>query len=85
MPHLLWACNNPASLALLSLQPQAHPCAQFLHPNKTTPPNFLSLQTPSMQPCERRYILLVLWMARLGAGVIPGKSIVDAARRLRFS
>ena len=40
---------------------------------------------PSPQPCQRRYILLVLWMARLGGGVLPGKSIVDAARRLRFS
>ena len=34
---------------------------------------------------QRRYVLLALWMARQGAGLLPGKSIVDAARRLRVS
>jgi hypothetical protein len=34
---------------------------------------------------QRRFILLVLWMARLGAGVLPGKAVVGAARRIRAS
>jgi hypothetical protein len=34
---------------------------------------------------QRRYVLLCLWMARLGGGVLPGKVIVDAARRLSSS
>lgn len=38
-----------------------------------------------LQAAQRRYILLALWMARHGAGVLPGKTIVDSARRLRIS
>jgi len=34
---------------------------------------------------QRRYVLLALWMARHGAGVVPGKAIVDSARRVRVS
>ena len=41
--------------------------------------------THPVQAAQRRYVLLVLWMARQGAGVVPGKAIVDAARRLRVS
>ncbi|EFN56966.1 hypothetical protein CHLNCDRAFT_57377 [Chlorella variabilis] len=43
------------------------------------------LQTKYGKAAQRRYVLLALWMARHGAGVVPGKAIVDAARRLRVS
>lgn len=50
------------------------PAARPLPPSPTRP-----------QAAQRRYVLLALWMARHGAGVVPGKAIVDAARRLRVS
>ena len=43
------------------------------------------LQNKYGKPCQRRYILFCLWMVQQGVGVIPSKSIVDAARRLRVS
>ncbi|KAI3434919.1 hypothetical protein D9Q98_002973 [Chlorella vulgaris] len=43
------------------------------------------LQNKYGKAAQRRYILCALWMARKGAGVIPGKLIVDSARRLRVS
>lgn len=43
------------------------------------------LQNRYGQSCQRKYVLLVLWMARLGAGVVSGKSIADGARKLRYS
>jgi hypothetical protein len=54
------------------------------------PPPFLQVAVAELQSrhgkaAQRRYVLLSLWMARQGAGVLPGKAIVDAARRLRVS
>jgi hypothetical protein len=43
------------------------------------------LQDRHGQAAQRRYVLLALWMARQGAGLLPGKAVVDAARRLRVS
>ncbi|KAL4425334.1 hypothetical protein ABPG75_009350 [Micractinium tetrahymenae] len=43
------------------------------------------LQDRHGKAAQRRYVLLALWMARHGAGVVPGKAIVDAARRVRVS
>ncbi|KAL4419180.1 hypothetical protein ABPG77_007770, partial [Micractinium sp. CCAP 211/92] len=43
------------------------------------------LQDRHGKAAQRRYVLLALWMARHGAGVVPGKTIVDAARRVRVS
>ncbi|KAK9828406.1 hypothetical protein WJX81_005121 [Elliptochloris bilobata] len=34
---------------------------------------------------QRRYVLLFLWMAAQGGGVVPGKSLANAARRLRVT
>ncbi|KAK9823589.1 hypothetical protein WJX72_004064 [[Myrmecia] bisecta] len=34
---------------------------------------------------QRRYVLLCLWMARQGAGVVPSKQIAAAARRVRVT
>lgn len=35
------------------------------------------------QAAQRKYVLLALWMARHGGGIVPGKAIVDSARRVR--
>ena len=43
------------------------------------------LQNKHGKAAQRRYILLCLWMVQQGVGILPGKSIVDAARRLRVS
>lgn len=43
------------------------------------------LQTRYGKAAQRRYVLLCLWMVQQGVGLMPGKSIVDAARRLRVS
>lgn len=51
-------------------------------------PALLLLRLPLLAPpqvAQRRYVLLPLWMARHGTGLLPAKSIVDAARRLRVS
>ncbi len=34
---------------------------------------------------QRRYVLLFLWMANQGGGVVPGKTLANAARRLRVT
>ena len=34
---------------------------------------------------QRRYVLLFLWMAAQGGGVVPGKTLANAARRLRVT
>jgi len=38
-----------------------------------------------MQPADRRYILLYLWMAREGGGMVPSKPIMSSAKRLRVT
>lgn len=43
------------------------------------------LQDKFGKSAQRRYVLCALWMARNGAGIVPGKAIVDSARRLRVS
>lgn len=37
------------------------------------------------QAGQRRYVLLFLWMAAQGGGVVPGKMLANAARRLRVT
>ena len=37
------------------------------------------------QAGQRRYVLLFLWMAAQGGGVVPGKTLANAARRLRVT
>lgn len=43
------------------------------------------LQNRYGKNAQRRYVLLCLWMVKEGAGLCSGKSIMDAARRLRIS
>eukprot|EP00887_Chlorella_sp_A99_P003472 scaffold7.g3472.t1 len=43
------------------------------------------LQDRFGRPCQRRYVLCITWMCQLGAGLLPAKDIVSAARRLRVS
>lgn len=43
------------------------------------------LQNRHGVPAQRRYILLCLWMVKMGIGLVPGKHIVDSAKRLRIS
>lgn len=49
------------------------------------PPHAVPAAPRRKQAAQRRYVLLALWMARNGCGALPGKVIVDAARRLRIS
>ncbi|KAL3153477.1 hypothetical protein ABBQ38_011809 [Trebouxia sp. C0009 RCD-2024] len=53
------------------------------------PGNFLTiceeLQKAYGKPADRRYILLYLWMAREGGGVVPSKPIMSSAKRLRVT
>ncbi|PSC77003.1 calcium homeostasis regulater C 1 [Micractinium conductrix] len=43
------------------------------------------LQDRHGKAAQRKYVLLALWMARHGGGIVPGKAIVDSARRVRVS
>lgn len=43
------------------------------------------LQDRHGRAAQRRNVLLCLWLAKLGAGLLPDKTIVDAATRLRVS
>jgi len=56
---------------------------------EAAPPQFqlavADLQARHGTTCQRKYVLLVLWMVRQGAGLVEGKSILDAARRIRVS
>lgn len=71
--------------------PNKAPLAQQTDtPGLPLPPPFVQVAVAELQSrhgkaAQRRYVLLSLWMARQGAGVLPGKAIVDAARRLRVS
>jgi hypothetical protein len=38
-----------------------------------------------MQPATHRALLMVLWMARHGVGIMPIKDMVASARRVRVS
>lgn len=38
-----------------------------------------------LQPADRRYILLYIWMAREGGGMVPSKPIMSSAKRLRVT
>lgn len=83
-----WRCLRSLSAAVCILPASVHacccqtntPCIQLAD---ATCPGWLV--QPALQAAQRRYVLLALWMARYGAGVLPGKAIVDAARRLRVS
>lgn len=37
------------------------------------------------QDANSRWLLLVLWMTRMGSGLLPAKDVVSTARRLRVS
>ncbi|KXZ56755.1 hypothetical protein GPECTOR_1g680 [Gonium pectorale] len=37
------------------------------------------------KPANSRWVLLVLWMSKLGVGLVPPKDIISAARRLRVT
>ena len=61
---------------------QAAGCPEHLPhpvPHLTTPPS------PHAQIATSRYVLLVLWMTKLGAGIVPAKDVLSAARRLRIT
>ncbi|KAA6426574.1 MAG: calcium homeostasis regulater C 1 [Trebouxia sp. A1-2] len=53
------------------------------------PDNFLTICTEMQKaygkPADRRYILLYLWMAREGGGMVPSKPIMSSAKRLRVT
>lgn len=53
------------------------------------PDNFLTicteLQKAYGKAADRRYVLLYLWMAREGGGMVPSKPIMGSARRLRVT
>ncbi len=40
---------------------------------------------PALQPANSRWVMLMLWMCSTGVGLVPGKDIVAAARRLRIT
>jgi hypothetical protein len=48
------------------------------------PPPHIPLPGGS-QAGNSRWVLLVLWIARHGAGIVPPRDVVLAARRLRVS
>lgn len=66
------------------LQDRSRSCASTV-PSPSPQIAVAELQSKHGKAAQRRYVLLSLWMARKGAGVLPGKAIVDAARRLRVS
>jgi hypothetical protein len=47
----------------------------------------LTNHTPAtrLQLARTRWLFLMLWMAKLGTGVVPGKDMLNAAKRLRVT
>ena len=73
----------PGVPALPSSSPS---CPRLPYSPTVSPPLPLPCPPPRrLQTSQRRYVLLVLWMVRLGVGSVPAKSIVDASRRLAAS
>ena len=52
---------------------------------KTLNENAVRQLCASFQAADRRYVLLYLWMAREGGGMVPSKPIMGSARRLRVT
>jgi hypothetical protein len=48
-------------------------------------PSSILLPDCCLQPAASRFVLLMLWMSSTGLGLVQGKDIVQAARRLRVT
>ena len=40
---------------------------------------------PVLQTANSRWVLLLMWMVKTGSGLVPGKDIISAARRMRVT
>ncbi|MEW5317263.1 MAG: hypothetical protein WDW38_008574 [Sanguina aurantia] len=45
----------------------------------------LSFETTHGKPATRKFVLLMLWMATTGGGLVPPRDTINAARRLRVT
>lgn len=45
----------------------------------------LVLRAVLLQPANHKWLLLILWLAKMGVGLVPSKDIIMAARRLRIT
>lgn len=46
---------------------------------------FEGLEKAHGKPADRKHLFLVLWMAQYGAGLVPTKDMLNAAKRLRVT
>ena len=67
----------------------AKQCWAAFHPTYTAQHcmavTWLEVLVACLQPASRKYILLYLWEAREGGGVVSSKLILGSARRLRVT